>query len=277
MPRNAGGAEGFPETRTEILEEAAQGNWTPFLDAYLRPCWREVVIACRSRHIPLPDADDLYQELMVRLIRDAGFNRRVLDALAEAERDSPFRGNLPGRYLEYRKLAFRSARFRTYLKRVIHNLVLEAVRRQRRQPKRLSDESLQGFEPWMERSISHLLDRQWTADCLKEAVSQLRAECDQASTRGQRRLFKVLYLATIEGRSAGEIAEQCGVHRTTIAELLGRARKRLIELLSQVTGIKDPAELTDLLSASAEDLNSALRAQGEDLGDCSAPLPRGTA
>ncbi len=120
--RTAGGpSDGFSETQTQVLAKAAAGNWGPFFDQYLRPCWREVVIACRSRQIPLPDADDLYQELMLRLLRDAGFTRRIRRVLSQENQDPDFRGNLPARYLKHRELSLRSAQFRTYLSGITRN------------------------------------------------------------------------------------------------------------------------------------------------------------
>ena len=70
----------FPETDSDILRQAAAGIWEPFFDGYLAPCWQETVTACRARRIPLSDADDLFQELMVRLLRDGRFQRSVRSA-----------------------------------------------------------------------------------------------------------------------------------------------------------------------------------------------------
>jgi DNA-directed RNA polymerase specialized sigma24 family protein len=250
--------DAFPETKTEVLAQAAAGNWSPFLREYLRPCWREVVIACRSRNIPLPDADDLYQELMVQLIRDGRFGQRIRDVLAEQHQDPDFRGNLPGRYLKSQELSLRSARFRTYLKNVIKHLVLGAVRSWRRRPKPLADEDWKSLEPWIEQSISQSLDRQWVIECLWEAAGQLRLECARARTRGRQRLFEILYLSVVRGKSPGEIAAVYEIDRTTASTLLSEAKGRLVLLLQQTTRITNLEDLKGLLANFTEELKTAI-------------------
>ena len=244
----------FPETCSEILADAAAGNWGRFLKEYLRPCWREVVIACRVHKIPLPNADDLYQELMLRLLRDRGFSHRVKEAFARIHQDPHFRGNLPGRYLRYRDSFLRSARFRTYLKRVIQNLVLETVRNSRRDPKLLEARRLQELEACIEPSVCLSVDRPWIVGALAQAVEQIREISSTARTRGRRRLLQILYLADIESQSAESIGGRCGIDRTTVTGLLKEARGRLVAALQQVTGIREPAELKELLTMHVADL-----------------------
>ncbi len=257
-PAARGLGPGFPETQTRVLAAAAAGDWGPFLEQYLDPCWREVVIACRSRRISLPDADDLFQELMLRLLRDAGFSGRVRESLAQQAKDPDFCGNMPGRYLKYRELPLRSARFRTYLKRVILNLVLESSRGAQRRPVQLDDDAWKALEPWVEQSVGRTLEGQWVGDCLTEAAWQLWATCYSARTRGQRRLFEILYLSTVEGRSPDEIAEQFGVTRTTISGLLTEARGRFVYLLGRISGVTDRQDLKDLLADRVEQIKAAL-------------------
>lgn len=249
---------GLPETRTQILAQAAAGNWGPFLEQYLEPCWREVVIVCRSRQVPLPDADDLFQELMLRLLSDAGFNRRVRSVLARQKQDPDFHGNMAGRYLKYRELPLRSARFRTYLKRVILNLVREAARKAHRRPKQLDDQAWKAIEPWMEQSVTRSLDRQWATGCLAEAAWQLWATSYAAPTRGRRRLFDILYLSTVRRQRPETIARKHGITRTTVSGLLTEARGRFVFLLSRITGITDRQELKELLADSIDELRGAL-------------------
>ncbi len=251
-----GGA--FPETQTEVLAQAAEGNWDLFLERYLQPCWREVVITCRSRQIPLSDAEDLYQELMLRLLRDAKFNRETQTLLAQQDQDPGFRGNLPGRYLKYRELPVRSARFRTYLKSVILNLVREATRKRQRHQKLLDDQAWRALEPWVEDSVTRSLDRRWLADCIMEAAWRLRVASDKANTPGRRRLFEILYLSTVQGQSCSEIGRKYGVSRTTISGLLSEARGRFAVLLGGITGIMQMGELKELLGDSREELKKSV-------------------
>jgi DNA-directed RNA polymerase specialized sigma24 family protein len=217
-----------------------------------------VLIACRSRGIQLPDAEDLYQELILRLLRDSRFSRPFRDLLARENQDPDLRANPVSRYLKARDLPMRSGRFRAFLKGVIRNLLLEGMRKGRRQPRCLTDHDLEDVQPWMEQSISRLLDRQWLARCLTEAAWQLRRESESAPTRAQRRLFEILYLSTAESRSQDEIAERYGVHRTVVSRLLGEARRRFVSFLQGIAGISDQGELRVLLADSAEELKSAI-------------------
>ena len=256
--RETRSAAEFPETVTLVLREAAAGRWEAFLSTYLRPCWREVVLACQAHQIPLPDADDLFQELMVRLVKDAGFGRRAAEELTRLGEDASFHGNLPSRYLKYHELPLRVAKFRTFLKATIRNLVLEMLRQRRREPRSLEEPSLERAEPWIEQSITLGVDRAWYAECVEAAVTQLRDECAQASTKGSRRLLDLLYLTVVERRSTEEIAQCFSVDRTTVAHLLKQARVRLVTLLAAITGTTEPDELKTLVKKSIDDLKRVL-------------------
>ena len=244
----------FPETQTAILEEAAAGNWDRFLSAYLEPCWREIVIACRSRRIPLEDADDLYQELVLRMIRDGD-----LRLPAESGQDGPaFKANVPARFLKYRELTLRSARFRTVLKSVVRHLILEYFRSRKRLPRQLGENAEPGSETAIEESVSGTIDRQWLAECLLESAAQLQDESAQARTRGKRRLFDVLVRTTVHKESAAEIADRWQLDRTTVAELVTRSRGRFVELLRKSTEIEEVAELKQMVVRSAQLVVEAL-------------------
>lgn len=255
---SAQGEQDFPRTRTEVLAAAADGRWDPFFEEYLHPCWREIWLVCRSHGITLADAEDLYQELMLRVIQHAAFGPQVRQALAEEKESPDFRANLPGRYLKYRELPLDTARFRTFLKKVIRNVVLESLRRAQKIPKPLDSEQFQAVEPWIEQSITRSLDRQWGVQCLAEAAWRLHHESAGARTRARRRLFEVLYLSTAQGRSPGWIAGEYDLDRTTVSGLLSQARARFLFHLQKVSGINDPAELGDLLSGAGRELKEAL-------------------
>jgi DNA-directed RNA polymerase specialized sigma24 family protein len=152
----------------------------------------------------------------------------------------------------------RSARFRTYLKRVVLNLVKEAARKARRRPRQLDDRAWKALEPWVEQSVTRSLDGQWMTDCLTEAAWQLWATSYAARTRGQRRLFEILYLSAVGGQRAEAIARRYGVDRTTISGLLTEARGRFVFLLARISGITERQELKELLADRVDDLKAAL-------------------
>jgi DNA-directed RNA polymerase specialized sigma24 family protein len=239
-PRNPaeGSDDSFPETVMEVLEEAAEGNWTRFFRDYLAPCWREILLSCRNRNLPLDDATDLFQELTVRLLSAGESKQNVAGALPGEQR-----GNIAKRFLHCREVGLQSARFRTYLKKVIQNLIWEQLRDKRRQPKVLASEEMAVLEPWVNDSVSSSVDRQWVNQCLDRAAEQLHFESRAASTRGRRRLFAILYQWMVKGQTAEAIALELGLDRTTVAELLIRSRHRFVEILGQITGIQSREEL----------------------------------
>ncbi|MCR4412525.1 MAG: sigma-70 family RNA polymerase sigma factor, partial [Thermoguttaceae bacterium] len=254
----------FPETETLVLREAAAGRWDTFLRAYLRPCWREVVSRCAEHGIAMPDAEDLFQELMLRLVRTSGFCSKVDEELARLGEPSNFRANLPGRYLKYREIAntaglpLRSTRFRAYLKGVVQNLVLELIRQRRRDPKSVDETFAGPDEPWIEGSVSSGMERAWRVRCFLAALVALRAECAQARTKANRRLYNLLYHHVVEGHSASAIADRLGLDRTTVSSLLKRARHRFADLVTLAAGTTDPDELRTLLVGYGDDLAIAL-------------------
>ena len=242
-------APAFPETQTAILVRAASGDWEPFFQQYLAPCWREVALACRGR-LPMGDVPDLLQELTVRLLRE-GRSRPVLGSPAE-----PPRGNIPQRYLARKQLGMASARFRTYLKRVIGNLIEEHARKAKRQ---IQAQPLPGaVEPATEDSVSSVVDLHWVAACLTDAAQQFRAECESARTRGHQRHFELLYLATAKGLSPPAIAERLGLHRSTVSVDLAAARERFVALLGELSGIADREELKGHVASDPARLFAAL-------------------
>jgi hypothetical protein len=260
-PRN-----GFPNTRLSVLRQAAGGEWETFLRAYLEPCWREIVVACRVRGIGLDESEELFQELMVRLIKPGALHRAAETAEALQSRGGPFRGNLPARYLWHQVAGGDPVRFQTYLKGTILNLIRESLRRRARQPKHRLDEQLAELEPAVEHSVSEHLDRRWFFDCLDEAAARFRAECHAARTKGRQRLFDVLYRSIAEEQSPGVIALQSGLDRTTVSGLLRQARNRFVAILEELSGIADLPELKARLGRDPHALQSAFRKAGVNPG-----------
>jgi hypothetical protein len=254
---------GFPEIRTD-LQRAAQCQWEPFFfNAYLQPAWREVVFACRARRLPLEDADELFQDLCLRLMREGRF-RAASEAAAHVAAD--YRGHLPARYLQSRNVSVASARFRTYLKGVLPHVVLEARRKRRRERP-----SPQDVEPFVEQSVTRSLERAWVQHCLIAAARLLKHSCETARTRGQRRRFDILYRTAVLGESPGKIAVDLGIDRTRASCLLTQAQRKLLALLHQVSRVRDQTELKELLAGSGAPWAQALQ---EAAGECAAqPSP----
>jgi DNA-directed RNA polymerase specialized sigma24 family protein len=242
----------LPETQTNVLARAAAGDWTEFLGQYLQPCWREVVLACRAKNIPLDDAEDLFQELLLRLVRVSGGSRRTGDV------GNVPQANLPGRYLASRNQPLGSARFRTYLKATIRNLIREAARKSRRSPANVSPTDWQLHEPYVVDTVTQWIERQWLHDAAHEAARRFRAECRAARTRGKRRLFELLYLVRVRECSPDALAKAFGLDASTVSALLRQAQGRFGQWLQQTTGIQDDAELLRLLSGQSQLLRDSL-------------------
>ncbi|MFO0803081.1 MAG: hypothetical protein U0791_08180 [Gemmataceae bacterium] len=183
---------------------------------------REIAIACRGR-IPVGDIPDLFQELTLRLLK-AGESRPEGEA-------APIRGNIPHRYLARKRLGVPSAKFRTYLKQVIGNLIREQSRANRRQAKPQDPVAL---EPAVEDSISKAVDRHWVAACLVDAAQRFHGECATARTKARQRQFELLYEATVRGATPADLARTLGLHRTTVTAELADARERFVAWLAKL-------------------------------------------
>jgi DNA-directed RNA polymerase specialized sigma24 family protein len=251
----------FPPTHSSILVQARDGNWEPFLREYLEPCWREVVLVCRGRGISIPDAEDLFQELMHRIMREGKFARRMRPVLLRFQQDPDFEANLVGRFLKYRELPFQSVRFRTYLKGVIAKLVQEALRQKRQNAQPLDVQAVDAAAGWMDESISLSIDRPWIVECLNDAAKAFWNECRQAKTKGRRRWFELLYLAVVERLTSEQIAERLGgLTADAVRHELKRAKPRFRELLREFSKMDDEQELKGLIRRVPGALKQALTA-----------------
>jgi len=254
----------FPETQTTILAKAAAGNWDEFLRAYLKPCWREIEITCRSRRIPLEEADDLFQELILRLIRDGRFKQGSETDGGAARPGSVFQANVPGKFLKYREVTLRSARFRTVVKGVVRNLILEYFRKRKRSAKQFTKAMIESV---VEQSVSESADHHWLGECMLEAAAQLQQESTSAATRGKQRFFSILFRSTVRNESPGAIAADLGLDRTTVSDLLARARGRFVRLLQGETEVEDLRRLQEMVAQVPEMLIDALNQVRQESSD----------
>lgn len=255
----------WPETKTEVLQRASAGDWSAFLRHYLQPCCREISSRLRYRGRAPLDAEDLFQELIVRLMRPSSFSAKLQEIFAKHGLSRVGPSTLPQRYLQFRELPLQSMRFRQFLKGTIRNVTREALRR--RDLHHASGVEIEAVEPWIEESISTSLDRRWMIDCLSEAAEQLRRESNAARTAGPRSYFRVLYLAFVHGKSTQEIADSMGRHRAVAGRRWREARTRYIELLHEYSGIEDETELREMLRGVPGALREAFVAVVES------PLP----
>lgn len=229
---------GFPETQSEILAAAAAGDWERFFGAYLEPCWREIVITCRSRQIPMSDAGDFIQELALRLMRRPELRGELSNAVAVG-------ANLAGRFLSNEEQGLATGRFRSFLKGVIANLFREYFRQRAKSAQALDSK----LDLAIQDSVSKSLDRHWILGCLDDAATQMWEESRNATTKADRRLFELLYQTLVVGRSIQELAAELNLDRSTVNQQVAAARERFVRILEIRTGVTDREELRRMLAA----------------------------
>jgi DNA-directed RNA polymerase specialized sigma24 family protein len=254
----------FPETRHSLLAAAAAGSWEDFLAEYLQPCWRELGFVCRRWGFDATDAEDLLQDLMLRMIRTASFRKELAEAMPSDVAQIDLTGNLPARYLIYTRTVGKSARFRTYLKAVILNVVREAVRQRSKRPLALSEPLQSQFEPAVEAAVDQALDAQWFRECLVSAARQLRVESTHARTKARRRMFDVLYHTLVERTRQTALAEKLGVDRSTLSGILKLSRERFVALVQRLAGLASVKAAETMIARNEVDVRSALIASGND-------------
>ena len=106
--------------------------------------------------------------------------------------------------------------------------------------------SLDDFDPADEAGPEQAFEREWAQTVLREAFKRLQAE---AAERGRRELFERLrpfLLEVPEEAAYGDLAEQLGLRRNSLAVAVHRMRSRLQELVREVvadtTGGADDAD-----------------------------------
>lgn len=244
-------ADVFPDTQSQILADAAAGNWNEFLAAYLRPCWREVAIHCRMHGFSDADAEDMLQELLARLVTPRTGGKPA---------QPPGAQNIPARFLAQRQTGIITAQFHTWLKAIIKNVVQEFGRSRRRRRSVSLDQIAPEELSILESSVTALLDRHWLKETLCRAARELNRESQSARTKGARRLFAVFVRTSLLRESPSDIARDYGVDRTTISDLVARSRARFVELACLATRIEDPSELRAQIERTPVVLLESLRA-----------------
>lgn len=158
------------------------------------------------------------------------------------------------RFRYRRTRPFAIARFRTYAKRMLQNIVLKTVR-MRRPPQQLPED----VEPFVEATMMHSVDRVLVQECMYVAAAWLKQYSVLPQPKGPQRLFRVLYGAAVLGESRVKMSVDLGIHYTTASDLVAQAQNKFLEYLGQYCQVCEEYELKDPLSGSAEQIASPLQ------------------
>ncbi len=194
---------GYPDTRLSLIvrlkDHSDQAAWTAFVEVYRPVVYR----LARSRGLQHADADDLAQQ--------------VLSAVARAVdrwQPDPERG-----------------RFRAWLHRIAHNLILNALTR--RAPDGASgDERTQDLlcsQAEREGPSSDLLRMETRREVFQWAARQVQAEF-QPDT------WHAFWETAVEGKDVDEVAQALGKKPGAIYAARGRVMRRLKEVVQQWEG-----------------------------------------
>lgn len=190
----------LPSTHASIFVPAEKGGVLPSdrLEAlHLR--YRDVILGwCRRRELSQECAEDVAQEIWLKLLR-------------EIHTFDPAKG-----------------RFRSWLKAVVNNAVVDYWRRQDRQPvragvggsvflERLSN--LAGPEASAELSV--VIDRQ-AKTIAAEVLAKVRARLNEST-------WQSFYLCQVEGRAACEAAKELGIGIASVYKNTYRVKQMLQE------------------------------------------------
>jgi RNA polymerase sigma-70 factor (ECF subfamily) len=189
-----------PETRASLLirvrDPADRAAWHEFVEIY-RPV---ILRLARQKGMQDADAEDVAQE--------------VLAAVAKA--------------VEQREHDRKRAKFRTWLHRVAHNAILNALTRGK--PDRGSGDS--ALLAVLNQHESHtgpdsdLLRLEYRREVFRWAVRQVRQEFQQAT-------WDAFWLTAVEGRAVEAVAEELGRSRGAIYAARSRVMRRIQEKVTE--------------------------------------------
>jgi RNA polymerase sigma factor (sigma-70 family) len=185
-----------PETRASLLirvrDPADQPAWQEFVEIY----WPVIVRLARQHGLQEADAEDVAQEILLA----------VAKAVEQREHDP------------------KRAKFRTWLHRVAHNAILNALTRGR--PDRGSGDSallavLNGHESH-HGPTSDLLQLEYRREVFRWAALQVRKEFQQAT-------WDAFWLTAVEGRAVDVVAEELAKNRGAVYAARSRVMRRIQE------------------------------------------------
>ena len=189
-----------PETRASLLirvrDPADQAAWHEFVEIY-RPI---ILRLARQKGMQEADAEDVAQQVLVALAK----------AVEQHEHDP------------------KRAKFRTWLGRVAHNAILNALSRGK--PDRGSgDSALQALLTGHESHTgpdSDLLRLEYRREVFRWAAGQVRKEFHQAT-------WNAFWLTAVEGRTVEVVAEELAKSRGAIYNARSRVMQRIQEKVTE--------------------------------------------
>ncbi|MBW3540421.1 MAG: sigma-70 family RNA polymerase sigma factor [Planctomycetes bacterium] len=189
-----------PETRASLLirvrDPADQAAWHEFVEIY-RPV---ILRLARQKGMQAADAEDLAQQVLLA----------VAKAVEQREHDP------------------KRAKFRTWLKRVVHNAILNALTRGR--PDRGSGDA--ALLAMLNQHESHtgpdsdLLRLEYRREVFRWAARQVRQEFHQAT-------WDAFWLTAVEGRAVEDVAERLAKNRGAIYAARSRVMRRIQEKVTE--------------------------------------------
>jgi RNA polymerase sigma factor (sigma-70 family) len=189
-----------PETRPSLLirvrDPADQAAWQEFVEIY-QPV---ILRLARQKGMQAADADDVAQEILVAVAR----------AVEQREHDP------------------KRAKFRTWLGRVAHNAILNALTRVR-QDRGSGDPALLAVLDQRESRTgpdSDLLRLEHRREVFRWAVRQVRKEFQQTT-------WDAFWLTAIEGRTVEAVAEELAKNPGAIYAARSRVMRRILEKVTE--------------------------------------------
>ncbi len=189
-----------PETRASLLvrvrDPADHAAWTEFIQIY-RPV---ILRMARYKGLQDADADDVAQQILIA----------VAGAVEQREHDS------------------KRAKFRTWLHRVAHNAILNALAR--RKPDRASGDS--GLRMFLDQHESpagpdsDLLRLEHRREVFRWAARQVREEFQQAT-------WEAFWQTAIEGRPVDAVAEELAKNPGSVYAARSRVIRRIQDKVTE--------------------------------------------
>lgn len=190
-----------PETRNSLIarlqDPADEEAWQVFVEIY-RPV---ILRLAQSKGIQAADAEDLAQKVLLS----------IANAIGRWEPDGP-------------------AKFRTWLRRITDNAIINALTRPKPDRGIGSSEIMELLHAQADRtsSTAQQLETEYQRETFQWAARNVSTEFSDES-------WQAFWLTAVEGKSADEVAKALGKNRGSIYTARSRVMKRLIEKVNEIT------------------------------------------